>query len=1642
MSAARFVSGAAMLEERMNKVVALGALAVGSAKQEKSSDKKPDGKKSRKRRNGIFLLEQRVMYDGAAHVSAAAAGHHGDHHHHHDADGDSFQSVGSDRAPSFTPASTAPTPSTSVTAEQNGLQPGDQVVFVDSQIADYQAIVAAINPGVKVFVFDGTQDGLQEIAQDLQGVHGLASVDIITHGASDMVEVGTDILTTSTMPTFAADLAAIGKAVAHNGQIDLYGCDVAVANDTFIEALKQATGRNVAASTSPVGATALGGTWVLDATTGPAPDALPANLTAIQSFDDILIVSPQITGTTGIAATFDGGGAPVVLDSGITITDQASTTLAGATVSIGSGFIAGDTLNFLNQNGISGSFNSANGVLTLTGTATVAQYQAALDSVTYSFSPTNGDPTNGGGDTSRSISWTVTDGVASSTAATSTLDTVRVAPSVVAGATATFDGDGSAVALDSALTVTAPDSGGNLTSATVTISSGLFAGDMLNFTNQNGITGSFNAGNGVLTLTGTASVANYQAALESITYIFSPANNDPTNGGTDATRTISWTVNDGVQTSTSVTSTINLGNSPLAVQALSLTDAPVVRFFGGEGSVTIDSGLTISGSDLGGILTGATVTELLNQGAIAQPLAGDTLSLGNGAASETFADGDKITAVFSNGTLTLSGTASFADYQAALASVAFSFTPADGDPTNGGGDTERGFEVTITDGALTSAGSAVNNFNAGFSIRVMHTPPDIGTSFAAGADIFIEDGPPVPILPADGGGIAVSDFDSGGNLTGATVSIISGLLGDTLNFTNQNGITGSFNAGNGVLTLSGTASIGSYEAAIDSITYSFPTNGDPTGGRLLGRGISIQVTDGVDASNVATAEVVTEHAPPTVMTGATATFAADSPTPVPLDSTLTVTDPDSGTLVGATVSISAGFVAGDTLNFENGAASETFADGDKITAVFSNGTLTLSGTASVTDYQAALQSVTYSFSPANGDPTFGDRTITWTANDGFAIVGTLMGMISTAPEGMSVPVTSTLDVVDAAAPAITAVVGQPVNGQTVELQGTGEAGDTVTLFSGTTVVGTGMVAANGTFDISTAAFADGMHTFTATQTDAAGLASAASPAFTVNVDPTAPAITAVVGQPVNGGMVELQGTGEAGDTVTLFSGTTVVGTGMVGTNGTFDIPTTAAFADGMHTFTATQTDAAALTSAPSPAFTVNVDPTAPAITAVVGQPLANQTVELQGTGEAGDTVTLFSGTTVVGTGMIGAGGTFDIATTAAFADGPHTFTATQTDGAALASAASPAFTVNVDPKAPAITAVVGQPVANQTVELQGTGEAGDTVTLFSGTTVVGTGMVGAGGTFDITTKATFGDGAHTFTATQTDAAGLASAASPAFTVNLASGPPPTGQNSFLNPVLPVINNDRGSIEFSGLVTDTVTQGNDAIIPIVNIVPLSTVLLVHADVVADLGPNGNITFDLPIAALDTALGGDLVSVTATLADGEPLPSWLKLNVNLDTGTGQVACLVPDDIITSSTPRDDGVVTWPDAGQSEVPQTVTIEVVARDSKGNVVITEFTVDLATKAVHKNDRGAWNASPNDATRGAWTPYPQRDAALPLAADHVLWQAGPPLDLDRVTLARSLDQAPVGRSGFSDQIKTHGMHAVRADRLALLESLRHAGWR
>jgi len=115
----------------------------------------------------------------------------------------------------------------------------------------------------------------------------------------------------------------------------------------------------------------------------------------------------------------------------VTLFDLDDTQLEGATVAITGGFESGeDSLSFANQNGITGSYTVATGILTLSGTATLVDYETALQSVAYANSSDAPDETD------REITFTVNDGTADSAVATSTVTVASVndAPTIL-GAT-------------------------------------------------------------------------------------------------------------------------------------------------------------------------------------------------------------------------------------------------------------------------------------------------------------------------------------------------------------------------------------------------------------------------------------------------------------------------------------------------------------------------------------------------------------------------------------------------------------------------------------------------------------------------------------------------------------------------------------------------------------------------------------------------------------------------------------------------------------------------------------------------------------------------------------------------------------------------------------------------------------------------------------------------------------------------------------------------------------------------------------------------------------------------------------------------------------------------------------------------------
>ncbi|UTY58301.1 Ig-like domain-containing protein [Massilia sp. erpn] len=369
---------------------------------------------------------------------------------------------------------------------------------------------------------------------------------------------------------------------------------------------------------------------------------------------------------------------------------------------------------------------------------------------------------------------------------------------------------------------------------------------------------------------------------------------------------------------------------------------------------------------------------------------------------------------------------------------------------------------------------------------------------------------------------------------------------------------------------------------------------------------------------------------------------------------------------------------------------------------------------------------------------------------------------------------------------------------TPTISGSAEANASVTLYDsdGTTVLGTTTANGSGAWSITSSALSDGLHTVTVKQTDAAGNTSPASASLSLSIDtstPAAPPLPALATASDSGTLGDLitndstptvTGTGTAGHTVTLYDsdGSTVLGTATVAGNGSWSI-TSSALGDGTHHLTVKQATPAGTASAASAALSLLIDTTAPAAPAAlalasasdsgtVGDGITNDsTPTITGTAAANAAVTLYDsdGTTVLGTATADGSGNWSI-TSSALGDGSHSLRAKQTDSAGNASAASGSLALTIAGSIGSVTGLAlasgsdsgtaGDNITNITTPtLSGSAAANATVTLYDsdGTTVLGSTTANGSGAWSIT-SATLGNGTHTLTVKQSDAAGNVSAA--------------------------------------------------------------------------------------------------------------------------------------------------------------------------------------------------------------------------------------------------------------------------------------------
>ena len=177
-----------------------------------------------------------------------------------------------------------------------------EVVFIDPSVADWPVLRDGVKPGVEVVVLDAGKDGLAQMAEWARSKSGYDAIHLLSHGSPGAVHLGAFSLNRETLGERAGELAAIGAALNEDGDLLLYGCEVASGTgEDFIARVAGATGADVAASTDVTGAAALGGDWTLESEVGEIVASVPFSDPAVSAFGYLLALGDQNFSNVGIS---------------------------------------------------------------------------------------------------------------------------------------------------------------------------------------------------------------------------------------------------------------------------------------------------------------------------------------------------------------------------------------------------------------------------------------------------------------------------------------------------------------------------------------------------------------------------------------------------------------------------------------------------------------------------------------------------------------------------------------------------------------------------------------------------------------------------------------------------------------------------------------------------------------------------------------------------------------------------------------------------------------------------------------------------------------------------------------------------------------------------------------------------------------------------------------------------------------------------------------------------------------------------------------------------------------------------------------------------------------------------------------------
>ncbi len=193
-----------------------------------------------------------------------------------------------------------------------------ELIFIDAGIAEFEQLRSDLDQrhdGVlrTIVVLDSGAEGLQQIDALLGRSRDVDAVHIFAHGSRAGLQLGSTWLNAASLAEHADTVAGWQQAFSAQGDLLLYGCDLAAsdAGRSLVQSLAKLTGADVVASDDLTGSAALGGDWMLEYATGVVDtnvamdDASPTRWSGVLGQISVTTINDVLDGdanTTSLAA--------------------------------------------------------------------------------------------------------------------------------------------------------------------------------------------------------------------------------------------------------------------------------------------------------------------------------------------------------------------------------------------------------------------------------------------------------------------------------------------------------------------------------------------------------------------------------------------------------------------------------------------------------------------------------------------------------------------------------------------------------------------------------------------------------------------------------------------------------------------------------------------------------------------------------------------------------------------------------------------------------------------------------------------------------------------------------------------------------------------------------------------------------------------------------------------------------------------------------------------------------------------------------------------------------------------------------------------------------------------------------------------